>query len=974
MGIKMWIVYAASALGIVVVSVFLFLCWLVGWRSVEVYAVALRVHCSYYVIRKLDKYGKGWLVSTQRIDAWWEHAHQVNAEYLYQRVANLQGLYVKFAQYVSSRSDIFPDAYIRSFARCQDTCKAKPFEETSATICAEFGIRSVYDMFDAFEPEPIASASIAQVYRAKYRGTDVAVKVQHRGVDAKILQDLAVMNRIADVLAWSVPEYDVRPVMREWGAEVPHELDFVRERDNLQRVERAAFPFRFQTPLNDPLSITCEFPQVILDVPPSQRVLVMTFIDGVRILDTDALSAHGVDMDWLLTQCARAFGCQVFIDGCFSGDPHPGNLMVRLLEEKGQCRPVLLDFGLTKILDDSARLGFAKMIVAADENDVGTLIDSFDELGLILSSSFHDLYAESVRMTRFFFRDSKPKEEARTELKSEMKDRKQRMKKMSEKIKIKLQGDSSLRRNPLEAFPGSFVFFSRMLYLLRGLATHLGVRVSYLHTLRPFAERALFEHARKMHAVATLRHQKIPRVLAPGALLPQLERRALFVIDKLHNAGLVQGCQVVMHYQGKRVLDVSYGVASKYSGLPVTPDTLFNVFSVTKAFATVLFWSLHDHGMLLGSIDTPLCDIWPGFGSTNSANENQIAVRHILSHSAGLARAGLESLMESPFEMLSWDTMLQHMQNATPSSKPGDVCEYHALSFGWLLGYVIEHMGGASFEKLLKTELAEPMGLESDMWCGFPADTNGQSAFPDVEHRLASLAMGKLVEAMRERFSKMSEKDQQRLKGLVRTEQNGTGADMRPEERMAKIQDHLDSIAPEDESSTPSSDNASFKPEAAGASAEGSSLTSTPSFFNYSKLRRACIPAANGHVTARAVAALMDVLANDGLCCSTGARILHPGTVRRIVESTPAEWDFGLGLRKHPGANNSKLRISHGGLGGSYAYADADARFALGVTVNALNPQPVLAAAMMQLASMQFSDVQVHRLDGADFIGSRHSQ
>eukprot|EP00184_Porphyridium_aerugineum_P003637 CAMPEP_0184693252 /NCGR_PEP_ID=MMETSP0313-20130426/1519_1 /TAXON_ID=2792 /ORGANISM="Porphyridium aerugineum, Strain SAG 1380-2" /LENGTH=1141 /DNA_ID=CAMNT_0027151283 /DNA_START=117 /DNA_END=3542 /DNA_ORIENTATION=- len=1091
-------------------------------RSIQVYSVALRVYFSYYIIRKSEKYLKrretvldteesaGTKVKSYLVRAfsnllipesvftdWWNSTHSTNAELLYHQAVKLKGLYVKMGQYISSRSDVFPDAYITSLQRCQDACLPHSFEDTCRIICDEYHVNSIYDVFDEFETTPIASASIAQVYKADFRGYRVAVKVQHPNVDQIILRDLKVAKQIVDLVAWAMPEYDLRPIMNEWCNEVPHELDFIRERASMRRVEAAMHQCRFNTSRDSPLFIECEFPQILEQLAYSRRVLVMSFIDGVKITDVQSLEDKHVDMERLLTNITRAFGSQVFLDGCFSGDPHPANLMVRFIDpsEKlgrqpsqrrqssssmmgrknsngnsnssggsgsgsagssanheqnaasssastlksvpsvrftGQeqkstgsaisshnnsaaepyhpCVPVLLDFGLTKVLSTHTKLSFAKMILSANQNDVGSLIDSFDEMGLILSSSYSDLYAESIKMTKFFFRDSKPKEEARQELRSEMRRRRKRMKKLKQEVEIRMQSDTSLRRNPIEAFPGDLIFFSRMLFLIRGLATRLGVRQSYLTILSPFARKALEDHARSVAAAQ-------PAIPAFMPLVPRLQKRIIYALQKLAQTGIVTGVQVCMFKDGKCIVNLPFGTASTLALTKVERNTLFNVFSVSKAFTATLIHSLIDHGMM--ELEDEISRYWPGF---ETQGKEGIQVRHALSHTSGLSRAGIDHLAKNPFDIMDWKKMCDVVRDAVPTHKPGEKCEYHALSFGFLLGYIAEQAGRASFKDLMRTEIVDLLGLEREFFINPDANE-----FKAMEPRLACLTTNADFENIRERFSRMSKEKQENLRARLKeymgqrpmslnpvnpgmVSQHDIAAASAPlvEElkRDTQEDDDDDEQSSEEENegqagseitTTTTTTTTTAEDKGDDATAASSNLTALPTFFNSKKIRQACIPAANGHATAYAVATLFEMLSNDGISSITGQRVLHRGTVARIAKKLGHEqivqWDaqhassggntshepgslevdhdhfpFGLGLKTV--GDDANIALSHAGMGGSLGFCDVNSRFSLGVTVNHLNPKPIVALAMLKLACMEFRDLKWPKeldMTGIDF-------
>ena len=123
----------------------------------------------------------------------------------------------------------------------------------------------------------------------------------------------------------------------------------------------------------------------------TKRVLVMEFIEGFKVTDAAMLEKHKIDVTALLRRICQAGAQQLYIDGMFNADPHPGNILVNVAAD-GRVRPVLLDFGLTKKLDDNFRVAFAQMVFSASRMDMGSLLSSFDKMGVSVQRPTTALY------------------------------------------------------------------------------------------------------------------------------------------------------------------------------------------------------------------------------------------------------------------------------------------------------------------------------------------------------------------------------------------------------------------------------------------------------------------------------------------------------------------------------------------------------------------------------------------------------
>ncbi len=255
----------------------------------------------------------------------------------------LGATFVKVGQIMSTRPDLFPPYVIGALTRLQDNVGAFRWAAVERTILDEFG-KPIGELFASFDPEPIASASVAQVHRATLlSGEEVAVKVRRPGLDDLVRFDLSVMRMFARVIALVPSLRLLAPVesVDEFGRAIRQQIDLRIEAGN-----NARFTENFAS---DP---DVKFPTLYRDLC-SRRVLTMGFVRGAKVLDAPAL--QGADATRLARVGFRTLLKMVFADGFVHADLHPGNILV---DDTGTI--VILDLGLTAELDEAARRAFAQ--------------------------------------------------------------------------------------------------------------------------------------------------------------------------------------------------------------------------------------------------------------------------------------------------------------------------------------------------------------------------------------------------------------------------------------------------------------------------------------------------------------------------------------------------------------------------------------------------------------------------------------
>jgi predicted unusual protein kinase regulating ubiquinone biosynthesis (AarF/ABC1/UbiB family) len=300
---------------------------------------------------------------------------EAEAEELADDLERLGPTFVKLGQLLSTRPDIVPAAYTKALSRLQDDIAPMPLVEVEQVVREDLGM-SPEELFDHFEPEPLASASIGQVHRARLGdGREVVVKVQRLGVPERIAEDLEALGELAELLDRHSDlgrRVGFGELLEQFGRSLTDELDYRREASNLRRMHDIVEPYdRLHVPLP-------------VEEATSRRVLTMDHIAGRKITDLTPVGRTDVDGAVLADQLVRAYLDQVLVEGFFHADPHPGNV---LLTDDHDL--VVLDLGMVARVPDRFRDALIRLLVAIGTDDgeeaarvtvgLGTPLSDFDE-------------------------------------------------------------------------------------------------------------------------------------------------------------------------------------------------------------------------------------------------------------------------------------------------------------------------------------------------------------------------------------------------------------------------------------------------------------------------------------------------------------------------------------------------------------------------------------------------------------------
>jgi len=849
------------------------------FRRLKVFQLAFRIFLDYQLAkrqeRKLMKKLK--LEQVNDVDdhpeiiSMWNEVHERNAANLTLNIKNLEGFWVKVGQYLSTRADIMPAPYLAHLSSLQDSMPARPWAETWSTIERSLSNEEL-ELLEYIDPQPLATASLAQVHRGTLKVTatdqkkicrEIVIKVQHCGVASLMIQDMSNLRLILNTIAYFEPEYDFSLIIKEYNTEVRKELDFRIEAENMEEIRK----------LLKKNNVKVIVPKSKLA---KEKVLIMDYCDGFPVRDIQLLDTLQVDKKLLLERVCKAWAIQLHVGGVFNADPHLGNVLVSTLPQKDGDKsiPVLLDFGLTKRLKPSIKVAFSRLMYSSYETDVDGLIKSFNEMGLKMNR--YDPFEDMASMQRSFG-ETVPLSQARQIGKENSVSYQRRLEAMKEDQGINKNGKL---RNPVEAWPSELVFFGRVTAMLKGMCSHLNIRHPYLKTMAGAACKTLIESVPEEERAKFLIHPSANEISSP------LQKKLIKLIERLHDGNSYDevGFQLCVMHKGKHKANIAAGTLGKANPRPVTPSTLFNIFSVSKGLLSIGLLKLLEEKKIL--LDDPVSKYWTEFGIKD------ITIRHVLSHQAGLANAlPYDATID---DLLNWSKMKKYVESRVdPDHKPGTETQYHYLTYAWICGGIIEEVTGQSYDEYFEKILSES-GINGDL----NLFIGGLPNFID-ENKLAVLSIDK-------------------------NSQNNVKKDVRNESPIRK----------DDHSERNGSKKKILKKY------QGQEQLLNPSIFNMRKVRAAKLPSANGHASASSLAIIFDSLLSDFdeesvissplLTMSTINSARTSNSMASMYDQKEKKLDeillsdsqasFGLGFQVHEFYLPSGIKarsIGHAGFGGS---------------------------------------------------------
>jgi predicted unusual protein kinase regulating ubiquinone biosynthesis (AarF/ABC1/UbiB family) len=456
-------------------------------RTLEIWTFAIQLFFKLWLVNQKWTYGKQGMteaaVSAKKTEL---------ATWLKDGLVRLGPTFIKIGQQFSTRVDVLSPEFIKQLEMLQDN--VPPFSSEAAMATIEKGLgKPVLEIFEEFDPQPIAAASLGQVHVAKVDGQRVVVKVQRPGLKELFDIDLKNIRVLAQWLQKVDPKSD--GAARDWVAIYDEcsrilyqEIDYTLEGANADRFRK-----NFQN--IDWIKV----PEVLWKYSNSE-VLTMEYTPGIKINKVEELDRLGVDRELLAKRSVESYLQQLLTYGFFHADPHPGNLGVQV-GENGDAKIIYYDFGMMGTIPTDVRSGLLELFYGVYEKDSDRCLDALITMGVLVPGGDRT----AVRRTAEFFLKS-----FQDRLDAQRAERKALGNKYSEGFKPQLSKDEkkAKRKEILSAigedllvasadkpfrFPATFTFVVRSFTVLDGIGKGLDPRFDISEISAPYARELVLE-------------------------------------------------------------------------------------------------------------------------------------------------------------------------------------------------------------------------------------------------------------------------------------------------------------------------------------------------------------------------------------------------------------------------------------------------------------------------------------------------
>nr|WP_238718558.1 AarF/ABC1/UbiB kinase family protein [Petrachloros mirabilis] len=415
-------------------------------RFVDIWAFVLKLLAARWLINKAWSYPGG--IS----DAKKAGRRRAQAVWIRETLLDLGPTFIKAGQLFSTRADLFPTEYVEELTKLQDRVPAFGYDQVETIIRQDFG-KSIPELFQSFDPIPLAAASLGQVHKAQlHSGEEVVVKVQRPGLKKLFAIDLRILKGIAHYFQnhpeWG-PGRDWLGIYEECCRILYEEIDYLKEGRNADTFRRN---FREQNWVH--------VPRVFWRYA-SPRVLTLEYLPGIKISHYEALEAAGLDRKMLAQLGAKAYLLQLLNDGFFHADPHPGNIAVN---PEGSL--IFYDFGMMGQVTPITREKLLQTFMGIAQRDGTQVVLSLIELGALAPVDDMGPVRRSVQYMLDNFMDQPFETQSVAQISDDL---------------------YEIAYNQPFRFPATFTFVMRAFSTLEGVGKGLDPEFNFMEVAKPFA-------------------------------------------------------------------------------------------------------------------------------------------------------------------------------------------------------------------------------------------------------------------------------------------------------------------------------------------------------------------------------------------------------------------------------------------------------------------------------------------------------
>ena len=430
---------------------------------------------------------------------------------------DMGGVMIKLGQFLSTRADVLPQEITSELSGLQDEVPAESFEEIRRIVERDYGV-PIPERFHQFARQPLAAASLGQVHRAILHEVDasnagfqnVVVKVQRPDIDTIIETDLNALKRVAGWIQKYRPisrRADIPALFREFSKTLYEEIDYHAEAQN---VETFAENFRERPGVCIPRVVWSHC---------TDRILVLEDVSAIKITDYDTISSLGIDRAEVAQRLFETYLQQIFQDGFFHADPHPGNLFIAPVTPGDIHDPensgwvlTFIDFGMVGHVPSNIKSGLREMVIGIGTRDASRVVYSYKMLGVLLPHADLDMIEEAEEKIFEQFWGKSMQELQQIDY--------------DEVRQFASEYRDLLYDMPVQ-IPDDILYLGRCVAILSGMCTGLNPDFNVWKGLAPFAEELIKEESGEIW------EQILKEVINYGSQLLNLPRRVDTTLTKL---------------------------------------------------------------------------------------------------------------------------------------------------------------------------------------------------------------------------------------------------------------------------------------------------------------------------------------------------------------------------------------------------------------------------------------------------------